>query len=64
MIPVDHIRRHHAGEVMYATHQPGHLWYYLSRQTTEEVLVFKNFDSAPDVKAKCKSTLCLGKSRH
>ena len=31
---------------------PRQRWYYLGHQRPEEVLLFKNFDSDPDVKAK------------
>ena len=35
----------HTGEILLATYSPGHRWYYFSNMTSDEVLVFKTFDS-------------------
>jgi hypothetical protein len=39
---------------MYLQHNPAQKFYYLDNQTKDEVLIFKNFDSARNVAAKCK----------
>ena len=36
-----------AGEIYQARYRPGHAWWYFSAMTRDEVLVFKQFDSAP-----------------
>jgi len=45
LVETDHIRRHYSGSTMYLQHRPGQKFYFLSNQTHEEVLLFKNFDS-------------------
>ena len=57
LMAVDHVRKHYVGESLYPLYSPGLRWYFLNRQTKDEVLVFKTFDSSPDARAKCKSVL-------
>lgn len=52
MIATDHVRRQYAGCTLYALSDPGMKWYYMKDQMDNEVLLFKNFDSRPNV-AKC-----------
>jgi len=44
----DLIYSDHAAENMQVRYRPEYKWYFLSSQTTSEVLVFKQTDSAPD----------------
>jgi hypothetical protein len=40
------------GEIYYVTFNPAHRWYYASDMQTDEVWVFKNYDSAADGRAQ------------
>ncbi|KAI1074906.1 hypothetical protein F5B20DRAFT_585740 [Whalleya microplaca] len=51
LVECDHIRRRYIGSTMYLLESPRHRWYYLSNQTPDEVIIFKNFDSSEDVEA-------------
>lgn len=51
---VDHVRKHHIGESLYPLQSADYRWYYLNRQSPDEVLLFKIFDSKEGVQAKCK----------
>ncbi|KAH9985174.1 hypothetical protein F4779DRAFT_632510 [Xylariaceae sp. FL0662B] len=51
LVECDHIRRHYTGSTMYLLERPRHRWYYLSNQTPDEVIIFKNFDSSENVEA-------------
>lgn len=57
LLEVDHVRKYYIGESLYPLQSPGYKWYYLNRQTRNEVILFKNFDSKPDVPAKCKHSI-------
>lgn len=60
-VEADHVRRHYTGSTMYLKHNNQQRFYYMSRQTKDEVLLFKNFDSADSVDATCKDDLsCTG----
>lgn len=37
----------------YVRYDPGQRWYFLDRQTPDEALVFKHFDSKPGIEAPC-----------
>ena len=52
LVETDHIRRGYAGATMNLLHRDWHKWFYLSRQTKEEIVFFKNFDSLSEVKAQ------------
>ncbi|KAH7408890.1 methyltransferase CmcJ [Cadophora sp. MPI-SDFR-AT-0126] len=52
LIAVDHVRRRYVGESYYMPFNAAHRWYYLSRQTKDEVLLFKNYDSREDLDGK------------
>jgi hypothetical protein len=55
LVETDHVRSSYIGSTMYLIDDERHRWHYVSKQTPDEVLVFKNFDSASDVAARCKS---------
>jgi len=50
----DHVVRQYLGETVYPLYNPDAKWYYLNRQTKDETLILKIFDS--DETAKAKST--------
>ncbi|OBS19721.1 hypothetical protein FPOA_11445 [Fusarium poae] len=45
--PADRASREYVGEIYYAHYNPMQKWYWISDQSPEEVLLFKNFDSKP-----------------
>lgn len=45
ILPVDKITITHLNQGAYLKFNPQHEWYYLSDQTSEEVLVFLTYDS-------------------
>ena len=45
ILPVDKITITHLNQGAYPKFNPQHEWYYLSDQTSEEVLVFLTYDS-------------------
>ncbi|KAH8596649.1 methyltransferase CmcJ [Bisporella sp. PMI_857] len=51
LVETDHIRRHYMGSTMYLMHNPQQRFYYMSNQSKDDVLIFKNFDSSPEVAA-------------
>lgn len=53
LIPCDHVTEKFATDTIYPLRNPRQKWYYLNRQTPEEAILFKNFDSAEDVEAIC-----------
>lgn len=53
-VGIDHIRRYCVGESNYPLYSSGYRWYYLNRQTRDEVLIFKTHDSDTSVKAMCE----------
>jgi hypothetical protein len=54
LVEADHIRRHYTGSTMYLQYNQNLRFYYVSKQTKDEILIFKNFDSAEDIPATCK----------
>lgn len=58
LVEADHVRRQYTGSTMYLQHNPAQKFYYLDNQTKDEILIFKNFDSARNVAAKCERN-CL-----
>lgn len=55
LVETDHVRRQYSGSTLYLMRNPNQRFFYMSKQSKDEVLIFKNFDSKPEVKAKCKS---------
>ncbi|KAH8592065.1 hypothetical protein B0O99DRAFT_718249 [Bisporella sp. PMI_857] len=53
LVAVDHVRRDYVGEYFRLIPSAKLKWYYLSKQTKDEVLLLKMYDSSPSVKAKC-----------
>ncbi|UPK91720.1 hypothetical protein LCI18_002655 [Fusarium solani-melongenae] len=51
---VDHVRKYYVGESLYPLQSPKYRWHYLNRETRDEVLLFKMFDSRESVAAKCE----------
>lgn len=56
LVPTDNIWSYAALETYNVFHNPDHSWYYVSNQTSEDVILFKGFDSAEGVPT-CKRTL-------
>jgi hypothetical protein len=54
LVETDTIRRSFIGSNLYAKYRETQKWYYLDCQQPEEVLVFKQFDSEPEVQAACE----------
>lgn len=55
LIEVDVVRRSFPGESYYPLENGGYKWYFMDRQTQDDVLFMKMNDSDSSVKAKCKS---------
>ena len=55
LVETDHVRRQYSGSTLYLMRNPNQKFFYMSKQSKDEVLIFKNFDSKSEVKAKCKS---------
>jgi len=45
VVPTERRSPSHVGEILLATFNPEHRWYYFSNMTNDEILVFKTFDS-------------------
>ncbi|KAL3959173.1 hypothetical protein ACCO45_007335 [Purpureocillium lilacinum] len=56
IVECDHVRRDYRGATLYPHFNPGQKFYYVGGQTPDEVVLFKIFDSDPDVRAK--SEMC------
>jgi len=54
LIHCDIVRRRFVGETLFAKHNPGHKWYYLSNQDVNEVAVLQIYDSAVPGSSKCR----------
>jgi hypothetical protein len=54
LVEADHIRRHYMGSTMYLQHNLNQRFYYMSNQTKDDVLMFKNFDSDRTMPAQCE----------
>ncbi|KAH4188154.1 hypothetical protein HBI56_108130 [Parastagonospora nodorum] len=48
LIATDQVTRKIAGEIYYVNYNPDQMWYYLSEQKEDEVIIFKSYDSRPD----------------
>lgn len=53
LVETDSIRQGSVSTHYYVRHNAGQRWYFLDRQTPEEALIFKHFDSKPGVEAPC-----------
>ncbi|KAK2592217.1 hypothetical protein QQS21_010069 [Conoideocrella luteorostrata] len=53
LVEVDVVRPSYVGESYYPMEHNGYRWYFMDKQTKEEVLLFKMYDSNEAVKAKC-----------
>jgi len=51
LIEADHVRKHYTGCCVFLSPKEGQRWYYMSKQTKEDVVMFKIFDSDPNVSA-------------
>jgi hypothetical protein len=45
LVETDTVRRNYQGANMYMVHRDEHRWYFLRGQGTDEVLIFKQFDT-------------------
>ena len=54
LVETDSIRQGSVSMHYYVKYDPGQRWYFLDRQTPDEALVFKHFDSKPGIEAPCK----------
>ena len=53
-LDTDQVRATYIGSSMFMMKNETMKWYFLRRQRPDEVLLFKQFDSKDDVKARCK----------
>ncbi len=53
LVETDHVRRQYSGSTLYLMHNPRQRFYYMSKQSKDDVLIFKNFDSQRGIGAKC-----------
>ncbi|KAI9723949.1 MAG: hypothetical protein M1812_000667 [Candelaria pacifica] len=53
LVECDRVRKYWVGTMGLVEYRPGFKWYYMSRQSPDDVLIFKNFDSEENVRAKC-----------
>lgn len=53
LVETDHVRRYYTGTTIYVLHNPKQRYYYMDKQSKEDVLIFKNFDSKEGIKARC-----------
>jgi hypothetical protein len=54
LVEADHIRRHYMGSTLYLKRNASHRFYYMSKQSKDDVVIFKNFDSDSNAQATCK----------
>ena len=55
LVETDHIRRGYAGAMLYLLYSSSHRWYFMNKQSKNDVALLKIFDSSPATKAKCKA---------
>lgn len=53
LVDVDVVRHSYIGEASYPLQHDDYRWYYIDKQTNQEVLLMKMFDSSATAKAKC-----------
>lgn len=56
LIAGDRITSQHVGEVYYIAHNARQRWFWLSDQTTDEVILFNSYDSARGIGPACECT--------
>jgi hypothetical protein len=60
LLAIDRVSRDWVGEIYYLKYNPGQQWWWLSKQTRQEILVFTTFDSkCPEDSLNCKSSINL-----
>ena len=52
LLPADLLYPDRTGQIYYVAFNPAHRWYYASDMQTDEVWIFKNYDSARDGRAR------------
>lgn len=52
LVETDNVRKHYAGSTMYLMSRESQKWYYMSEQGCNDVLIFKTFDSDPNVQSR------------
>lgn len=57
LVQVDVVRQSYVGECYYPLQNDSNRWYFINRQTEEDVLIFKMYDSDENAKAKCSECL-------
>lgn len=57
LVEVDVVRHSYIGESYYPLQHDAYKWYFINNQTKEDVLLFKMYDSAEGVRAKCEANL-------
>jgi len=45
LVAADRVIPEYAGEIYYLKYNPDHRWYWLSKQTPDEVFMFTSYDS-------------------
>lgn len=62
LVPGDRVTSQNVGEVYYIAFNPRQDWYWLSRQTPDEMTVFVSYDSSQGIGPACKdpvTTPCI-----
>ena len=54
LVPGDRISSNHIGEVYYIAHNDAQRWYWMSKQSSEECIMFNSYDSHRGVGPACK----------
>lgn len=55
LVETDSVRQRSVSTHYYVRYNPGQRWYFLDRQTPEEAMIFKHFDSKPGIEAPCET---------
>lgn len=58
-MPFDRVMSDRVGEMMYLTHSPTHQWYWMSKQTPDEPVLFITWDSQTDQDRDVNCKFCL-----
>jgi len=53
LVATDNVWSHSVAETYTLFHNPNHSWYFVSNQTSEDVLLFKGFDNAKGIASFC-----------
>lgn len=57
LVETDSVRRGSVSTHYYVRYNPRQRWYFLDRQTPDEALIFKHFDSKPGIEAPCETEI-------